>query len=181
MPRPSPFRSALHRTAPHRTAPHRTAPHRTAPPQVEDRSFGGNPCALSAPLDAMNGTAGTDDPAVRGTDSWPRQSLPYHGNSTRRLFAQVTCEGSASFAANCMAECAARGSCLYGLAPPYCGWCTMFGLQPKADGGCVGVGVDVGVGVGVGVGVPCACVRACVPWRHASRQFAVRHSPCAIR
>ena len=150
-------------TVPFCTAPHRTAPHRTAPPQVEDRSFGGNPCALSAPLDAMNGTAGTDDPAVRGTDSWPRQSLPYHGNSTRRLFAQVTCEGSASFAANCMAECAARGSCLYGLAPPYCGWCTMFGLQPKADGGCVGVR---------------ACVRAVAPCIASIRRspFAMRHS-----
>jgi hypothetical protein len=53
---------------------------------------------------------------------------------------QVTCEGTASFASNCYSECSTTGSCLYGLAPPYCDWCTKYGLQPKADGGYEGEG-----------------------------------------
>merc|ERR1719261_662655 len=100
--------------------------------QVNDLTFGGNPC--SNITDSKLGSKGTDAAEVLGTDPSPRSSMPYSGNISKRLFVQVTCEGTASFAKNCYSECQSTGSCLYGLAPPYCSWCTKYGLKPKPDG-----------------------------------------------
>jgi hypothetical protein len=101
--------------------------------QVTDATFGGSdPCSEFG--DSKLGEQGTADAAVAGTDPFPRSALPYHASISKRLFVQVTCEGVASFASNCQEECRATGRCLYGLAPPYCGWCTTYGLQPRADG-----------------------------------------------
>jgi len=105
---------------------------------VNDATFGADPCTGFD--DSKLGTQGTDDAAVAGTDSFPRTERPYAEQISKRLFVQVTCEGDTSFAANCYDECKERGQCLYGMAEPYCAWCTKYGLQPTQDGGYEGMG-----------------------------------------
>jgi hypothetical protein len=120
---------------------------------VSDAVFGGgqDPCANMN--DTVRGSGGTDDPAAVGSDAYPRFDRPYQGGAngtstpSKRLFVQLLCEGSSSFAANCFNECEERHKCLYGMTQPYCNWCpasvrsgAQYGLSPTADGGYVGEG-----------------------------------------
>ena len=107
--------------------------------EVNDASFGGaDPCAGMD--DTKVGSAGNDDPAIAGSDAFPRDARPYATSMSKRLFVQVICEGQTALASNCFDECAARGSCLYGLSQPHCSWCTKYGLIPTTAGGYEGEG-----------------------------------------
>jgi hypothetical protein len=56
---------------------------------VSDTTFGGeDPC--SGMVDTKEGSGGTDDPAVTGSDAYPRTVMPYAGSTSKRLFVQVT-------------------------------------------------------------------------------------------
>jgi hypothetical protein len=55
--------------------------------QVNDLTFGGSPC--DGITDSKQGSMGTDDADVLGTDPSPRSGMPYSGNISKRLFVQV--------------------------------------------------------------------------------------------
>jgi hypothetical protein len=104
---------------------------------------GSDPC--TGITDSRLGSEGDgQDPAVAGSDSFPRHDIPYATPISKRLFVQVTCEATMAFASNCFEECAGQGTCLYGLKPPHCSWCPKLGLTRNAAGRYDGHGCGKG-------------------------------------